>query len=353
MPRSSNRSVFQSLTTELADAAPLREWMVLGQIERNYGSAVARLLVGTAMLGAALTGCAGSGGTAGSPGVIQDVALPAAPEPIQARLTVNPPDGAAGVSPSEKVTALVASGQFVQVDLRTSGGDKLDGALSPDGERWMSSKSLRPDTSYVLTSLIRSDDGQQTTTVSRFSTQSRGQQVSGKITPSDGSTVDDNEPLTIQFDKPIGDRGAVERALRVISNPTVTGQSQWRSDRELVWQPDGSWPAGSDVTVSLDIFGRQLGQDLFGAGDLRSVFHITGQSDAVAADDLAGDDSSVASSTDAPPVLSSSSAPQRTSAPRPNASTRSRTSSSVTSSKLTHRSSSSVAASGVPTVQLH
>lgn len=247
------------------------------------GSAVARVdhrigfLVAAAVLAAALVGCSPHSSTRASSARglvnnVQDVAQRVAAEPSDSRLTINPPDGATGVSPTETVTAAVAGGRFTEVALATASGASLAGVVSPDGERWASTTPLEPSTSYVLNATSRSVSGHETKATSRFSTLAPGQQVTGKITPKDNETVPADRPVSVLFDKPIGDRAVVEHALQVSANPPVSGTTEWRSDRELVWRPTPSWPPGGHVMVALSIFGKPLGNGLVGASDLRSVF---------------------------------------------------------------------------------
>jgi hypothetical protein len=251
-------------------------------------------LVGTAAaLVVVLSGCAQLG-TGEQVGGIKDVAAQQAlaqgmADAFHPNLTVNPADGTAGVSPTELVTAVVASGQLTQADLRSQDGGELAGALSPDGARWTSTAPLKPNTSYVLTTVVRSTAGQDNTTTTKFATLSPGQQVGGKITPADGGTANPASPVSVLFDKPIVDRAAVEKALVVTSTPPIQGTTNWRSDREVVWQPSGLWQPGSQVTATLDFFGKQVGPGLFGGGDLRSSFHVGDLSTAVPSDNLNAD----------------------------------------------------------------
>lgn len=236
-------------------------------------------LVGMAVvLVVALSGCAhlGSGEQIGG---IKDVAAQqnlaqGMADAFHPDLTVNPPNGAAGVSPTELVTAVVSSGQLTSADLRSQDGGKLDGALSPDGARWTSTAPLKPNTSYVLTTVVRGATGQESNTTTKFTTLSPGQQVNGKMTPADGAPATPASPVSVLFDKPIGDRAAVEKALVVTSTPPIQGATHWRGDREVVWQPSGLWQPGSQVTATLDFFGKQVGPGLFGGGDLRSSFRV-------------------------------------------------------------------------------
>jgi lipoprotein-anchoring transpeptidase ErfK/SrfK len=225
-----------------------------------------------------LSGCSRLGGGATAVAVQgvahRNAARQEAAAPSPSRLTVNPPDGSNGVSPSDLVTAVVAGGKLSSVDLRTADGIPLEGALSPDGGRWNSTTPMRPATSYVLTASTVSETGQRTTRTIRFSTQAPDQQVAAKIVPADGSSIDPIQPVTVEFDKPVTDRGAAERALQVVSSPAVAGHAQWADDRLLRWLPDGTWPMGSTLTVSLALYGRQLGPNIFGTEDERAVLRV-------------------------------------------------------------------------------
>lgn len=237
---------------------------------RLVDSRGARYVVGVGLLVALLGGC----GKGSSESDVLDAAQLGVAPAAQPRLTVNPPDGTAGVSPTEKVTAAVSGGQLTQVQLTGADGVPLPGSLSPDGERWTSISPLKPATAYTLRAGSRAPSGEEATTVARFRTLAPGQDVTGKITPDSAGPVPVNQIVSVLFDKPIANREAVERAFRVTSNPAATGTPQWRSDRELLWQPTPGWAPGSQVTVSLDIYGKQLGGGLVGAADLRRSFAV-------------------------------------------------------------------------------
>jgi hypothetical protein len=215
-------------------------------------------------------------------------------------LTVNPPDGTSGVSPTEPVTAAAAGGQLTKADLKTVGGAPLPGVLSPDGARWSSTAPLKPNTSYVLHTVVRSSSGQETPADTKFSTLAPGQQVTGAITPKTGEQANPATPISVVFSRPIADHAAVERSLVVTSTPPLTGSTHWRGDRELVWQSDGLWQAGSKVTATLDFFGKQVGPGVFGGGDLRTAFHV-GSLDQVTPDESTDPDADPGADPDLPP----------------------------------------------------
>ena len=286
---------------------------------------------------ALLAGCSHGGQDGTVAGGVQDVAqqrrAQGMADGIQSSLVVNPPDGAIGVSPTERVTAAVASGHLTQVELSTEHGTKISGALSPDGQRWTSTKPLKSKTAYLLTVTVRATSGKQSTLTSRFSTWSAGQQIAAKITPGDGATVAEDQPVRVVFDKPVGDRAVVERALRVSSDPRVTGSTQWRGDRELLWRPSPAWPPGSRVSVGLDIFGKQLGRGLVGAADVRTAFRIAGPDRTLAAGVVRGARPSLSPSATAPNASAQARTSRRSGSATPPAAVRSRSGAGATATQ--------------------
>jgi lipoprotein-anchoring transpeptidase ErfK/SrfK len=71
-----------------------------------------------------------------------------------------------------------------------------------------------------------------------------------------------------------GDRAEVERRLSVRSTPSVDGSWAWVGERELHWRPREYWPAGTDVTVSVDLDGADLGDGVWGAESRDVAFSV-------------------------------------------------------------------------------
>ncbi|PVY21626.1 L,D-transpeptidase, partial [Williamsia muralis] len=80
--------------------------------------------------------------------------------------------------------------------------------------------------------------------------------------------------VVAQFDEPIGDRAAAERSLEVRTDPPVTGSWSWVDERNVHWRPREYYAPGTTVTVSANIYGVQLGENLFGQEDVSTSFTI-------------------------------------------------------------------------------
>lgn len=70
------------------------------------------------------------------------------------------------------------------------------------------------------------------------------------VLPSHGEVVGVAHPVVVTFDRPVANRRAAERALRVTSTPPMTGTFDWTTAEVVHWVPDRFWPAHSVVTLS-------------------------------------------------------------------------------------------------------
>ena len=69
------------------------------------------------------------------------------------------------------------------------------------------------------------------------------------VQPVNASTVGVAHPIIVTFTRPVTDRAAAERSIRVTSPTDMTGRFEWRSDNVVEWKPDRFWPAHSRITL--------------------------------------------------------------------------------------------------------
>ncbi|MFN8071181.1 MAG: L,D-transpeptidase [Mycobacterium sp.] len=69
------------------------------------------------------------------------------------------------------------------------------------------------------------------------------------VQPINGQTVGVAHPIIVTFTKPVADRAAAERSIKVLSPSEMTGTFEWRSDNVVQWVPDKFWPAHSTITM--------------------------------------------------------------------------------------------------------
>jgi lipoprotein-anchoring transpeptidase ErfK/SrfK len=71
------------------------------------------------------------------------------------------------------------------------------------------------------------------------------------VQPTRGEVVGVAHPVVVNFNAPVANRQAVERAIDVTSVPAMTGTFDWVDDDVVQWVPDGFWPAHSTVALSV------------------------------------------------------------------------------------------------------
>ncbi|WP_236981397.1 MULTISPECIES: L,D-transpeptidase [Mycobacterium] len=71
------------------------------------------------------------------------------------------------------------------------------------------------------------------------------------VLPARGAVVGVAHPVVVTLRGPVADRTAVERTLRVTSEPAMTGRFEWLDVNVVRWVPDRYWPAHSTVALSV------------------------------------------------------------------------------------------------------
>jgi lipoprotein-anchoring transpeptidase ErfK/SrfK len=189
-------------------------------------------------------------------------------------LALVPADKAANVAPGEPVTVTATDGRLTQVQVTGDAGKQVAGTLAPDGSKWESAEPLGYNKTYTTTAIGQGADGKQATTTSTFTTVKPGRQVSVSVNPTDGQTVGVGQPLAFYFSSSIADKAAMEKAIKITSEPAVDGAFYWFRDNEVHWRPKEYWKSGTKITVNAAVYGKSFGANLFGKEDRKSSVTI-------------------------------------------------------------------------------
>jgi len=221
------------------------------------GTAMVAVLL---MAGVLLAGC-GSGGSVDRPQSLAQTTNP--PVPV-ASVTTDPVDHSVGISPLVPVTVTAVDGKLERVTLTGPEGAVISGQAAPDGVSWQAGGPLSYDGTYTINATARGTDGLEVTRTSSFRTVSPRTLTYPSMNPLDGQTVGVGQPLAIYFDEPIGNRKVAEDSIVVTTNPRVEGAFYWYSNKEVHWRPREFWKPGTEVTADVQIFGKDLGNGVFG-----------------------------------------------------------------------------------------
>jgi lipoprotein-anchoring transpeptidase ErfK/SrfK len=216
--------------------------------------------------------------------------LPPAP-PGSARdisLSMSPAFGPTPLSPVTPVTVQLPHGKLTAVTLVGSDGIAVEGSLSADETSWHNTGTLAYNRTYTLKVSGEGADGTHYDQSGTFATVKPRNLTMPKFSANqgmglDGGTFGVGQPIVLRFDESIPDKAAAERALTVKTSTDVVGGWYWMSDREVHWRPKEYWPAHTQVTVTAGVYGKDLGNGLFGEADRTATFTI-GQSKIMVAD---------------------------------------------------------------------
>jgi lipoprotein-anchoring transpeptidase ErfK/SrfK len=203
----------------------------------------------------------------------EELRPPAAP-----KLTFRPADGAKDVAPTAPICVEVRNGWFQRVALTNSAGKVVNGTLNRDRTLYTISEPLGYDASYTWSGSVVGHDGKAIPVAGKLITVAPTKTVSGGFQLGDGQTVGVAAPIIMQFDSPISDKAAVERALTVTTEPPVEGSWAWLPDEaqgsRVHWRTREYYPAGTNVNVDAKLYGLGFGDGAYGEQDISLRFQI-------------------------------------------------------------------------------
>lgn len=200
-------------------------------------------------------------------------------KPVPAAVvSITPQTGSKKVTPVDPVVVKTEHGTLTDVELTNASGKHVKGELSDDKTQWTVGEKLGYKRSYELTATAVNSAGKKVTKKSSFSTVKPGNYTLPYFRNQDGATYGVGEPIMVHFDEPIPDRAAAEKSLEVDTEPSLEGAWHWINDQDVHWRPKTAageyWPAHTKVTVKADVYGVDMGKNLWGQEDRSVSFTI-------------------------------------------------------------------------------
>ncbi|WP_329127357.1 Ig-like domain-containing protein [Streptomyces caniferus] len=184
-----------------------------------------------------------------------------------AKVTVTPAAGTTSAKLGSQISVRADGGKLTSVDVEDDKGGTVTGKLTGDGVSWKSDGKVKPQTTYTVRTKTKSTQGAESTATSKFTTERAGKVNKLTNTPGDGQTVGTGMPISILFDRPVAKdrRAEIEKALKVTTQPNVTGAWGWVKDYSgkdrIDWRPKDYWPSGTKVSVKGALSGINSGDD--------------------------------------------------------------------------------------------
>lgn len=258
-------------------------------VTRARRSVVVQLTVGTALVTIVAAACSWLLTREGA-GYAE--ARPAVPVPSATRavISVTPPARATAIDPSRPVRVTADQGSLTEVRLVGDERAAVPGAMSADRRVWQSKSPLGYGRTYTLTVSSTGLTGIPGSQTSTFTTLMPREQTRVTFTATSGATLVEGGTYGVGtvvvagFDEPIADRAAAEKRLSVKTVPAVDGSWYWMDSQHAHWRPQSYYRSGTQVIAAADIYGKDLGDGLYGQEDSRVSFDI-GDSHVSIADD--------------------------------------------------------------------
>lgn len=185
------------------------------------------------------------------------------------------PGAGTKVDPGQRITVTATDGQLSDVVVIGPKGNHLKGQLSADGSTWTASKeSLGFGKTYKVEATAIDQRGVQTSATNQFSTLEPKALVRASVDPGEGRTVGVGMPITVNFDRAIKDRAAVEQALVVYTPTPIEGAWSWTNDTQVRFRPKDYWPGDIDVTVAANLKGVKTAKGIFGKENSSTTFRV-------------------------------------------------------------------------------
>ncbi|MFK4691845.1 hypothetical protein RKD22_004780 [Streptomyces pristinaespiralis] len=244
--------------------------------KRRSGWKIASALLGGVL---ALSACSGGGeekDAAAGPSKTSQAQIDeaAAKEVSKARIAISPKNGTTNASINNAAKVTVTDGTLSEVTMTTADGTAVAGTLAADGKSWKPDAQLERSTTYKISATAKDADGLEAHENASFTTVSPANSFIGNFTPEDGSTVGVGMPVSINFNKAITDRKAVQSKITVTSSSGQEVVGHWFNSQRLDFRPEQYWAEGSTVTMKLELDGVEGADGVYGVQQKTVTFKI-------------------------------------------------------------------------------
>ena len=243
--------------------------------KRRRGLTVASALLGGVLVLSACSGGDDSSSSGGGNDTSQAKADEAAAKKSSAaEIKITPKDGTDNASINNSAAVTVSKGTLTEVTMTTADGTEVAGQLSADKTSWKPDAQLERSTSYKVAAEAKDADGLVAHENASFTTVSPANSFIGNFTPENGSTVGVGMPVSINFDKAITNKAAVQKGITVSSSSGQEVVGHWFNANRIDFRPEDYWKENSTVTLKLALDGVEGASGVYGVQQKTVTFKI-------------------------------------------------------------------------------
>ncbi|WNM29840.1 Ig-like domain-containing protein [Streptomyces sp. Li-HN-5-11] len=241
--------------------------------KRRRGLMAASTLLGGVLV---LSACSGSSDAAGKGNGETSQAKAdqaAAQEASEAQIKITPGNGSDKASINNSGVT-VTKGTLTGVTMTTNDGKAVPGRISADKTSWKPSAQLDRATTYKVAATAVDSKGRAAHENATFTTVAPANSFIGTFTPDNGATVGVGMPVSINFDKAITNKAAVQKGITVTSSSGQEVACHWFGVQRMDCRPEQYWKENSTVTLKLSLDGVEGAQGVYGVQQKTVTFHI-------------------------------------------------------------------------------
>jgi hypothetical protein len=198
----------------------------------------------------------------------------AAKKSSEAQIKITPADGSDNASINNSAAVTVSKGTLTAVTMTTADGTAVAGTISADKLSWKPSAQLERSTTYKVAATAKDSAGLAAHENASFTTVSPANSFIGNFTPEDGSTVGVGMPVSINFNKAITNKAAVQKGVTVTSSSGQEVVCHWFNTQRMDCRPEDYWKENSTVTLKLALDGVEGASGVYGVQQKTVTFHI-------------------------------------------------------------------------------
>ncbi|MGC5529214.1 L,D-transpeptidase [Streptomyces sp. SR-10] len=195
-------------------------------------------------------------------------------------ISVFPEDGAKDVDEETRIAVKVPDGRLESVKvmrIEDAQRQTVAGRIADDGRSWKPEPAagrLALAAKYSIDAVAVDGAGRRSARHSTFTTLVPEHRFIGYFKPENRSTVGTGMIVSFSFNRPIADRAAVEKAIRVTSDPVVEVSGHWFGKDRLDFRPKTYWKPGTEVTVDVGLRDVEGAPGVYGSQDKTVVFTV-------------------------------------------------------------------------------
>ncbi|KFK91323.1 hypothetical protein IX27_09935 [Streptomyces sp. JS01] len=195
-------------------------------------------------------------------------------------ISVFPEDGAKDVDEETRIAVKVPDGRLESVKvmrIEDAQQQTVAGRIAEDGRSWAPEPRvarLALAAKYSIDAVAVDAQGRRSARHATFTTLVPEHRFIGYFKPENRSTVGTGMIVSFAFSRPVADRAAVEKAIRVTSDPVVEVAGHWFGKDRLDFRPKTYWKPGTEVTVDIGLRDVEGAPGVYGSQDKTVVFTV-------------------------------------------------------------------------------